>query len=131
MSLLTIFTSVPELQVDYVTAGTVNDSTVVVAFKYPVIAEDYGNGFTIKVAGSNATISSATRQSNHRLVYFVLSAPIAGGETIEVVYDASAGTYSKEDLTIDFDVTGGVNLIGSNLWFNVDTNSGQIVTLGL
>lgn len=124
MSLLTVFTPDPELQVRSAVVGTVDDSTVVVTFAFPVIAEDYSDGITIEVDAVGATITAAARQSNHRVVHFTLDTPVTGGQTLAVVYDASSGSYSREDPAIDFDVSAGANAIGANYWFDNPSNSG-------
>lgn len=66
--------------------GTVNASTVAVTFSIDVSASDYAAGVTIKVNGSGATISSATRQANHAVVYYVISAAVANGDAVTWEY---------------------------------------------
>ena len=133
MSLLTIFSVAPNLQVASTAIGGVGNDTITVTFAFSVIAEDYSDGISIEVAGAPAVISSATRQADHKVVKFVLSAPVGGGENVEIIYDASAGTYSKEDLLIDFDIQSAAtgNQVGMTLWFDQTYSSGHIVTLGL
>jgi hypothetical protein len=68
--------------------GNVDASTVVVTFTLPVAAagSDYKSGVTIKVNGVAAVISSATRQANTAVVYYVLATPVAHGDAVTWEY---------------------------------------------
>ncbi len=74
--------------------GNVAADTVAVTFSVDVSASNYATGVTIKVNGSAATISSATRQSNHAIVYYVLSAAVVNGDT--VTWEYSGGSIVNE-----------------------------------
>lgn len=74
--------------------GNVNASTVSVTFSVNVSASNYATGVTIKVNGSAATISSATRQANHAVVYYALSAAVVNGNT--VTWEYSGGNITNE-----------------------------------
>lgn len=68
--------------------GSIDNSTVAVTFSGPVsaIGDDYASGVTIKVNDSAVAVSSATRQSNHALVYYVLGAVVHSGDTVTWEY---------------------------------------------
>lgn len=66
--------------------GNVDASTVVVTFTENINAAAYDNGVTINVNGSTAVISSATRQANHAIVYYVLNAPVIHTDVVTFRY---------------------------------------------
>jgi hypothetical protein len=130
MSLLTAFSTDPELQIRDINVGRVSDSIVEVTFATNVVAVSYTAGITIEVDGAGAEITSAARQTDHRKVQFTMTAPITQAQTVDVVYDASSGNYNAEDSLIDFDKSGH-NWVGAGLWFDTVTDSGHIITVGL
>lgn len=77
--------------------GTVDASTIKLDLSENVSSSDYKTGVTIKVNGSTATISSATRQVNHSCIYYVLSTPVMGTDT--VTWEYSGGDYTNEDVS--------------------------------
>lgn len=81
---------------DSAEVGSVNASTVVVTFTHEVSASNYGTGVVIKVNGSGATISTSTRQANHAIVYYTLSAPCISTDTVTWEYSAAAGEIVAE-----------------------------------
>jgi hypothetical protein len=85
--------NVAEVHPTFVSAevGTVNATTVAVTFSEAVAAvgSDYLTGVTIKVNTVAATISSATRQANQAVVYYVLASAVVYGDTITWEYVAA------------------------------------------
>ena len=91
---------------DYAEIGLVSASTVVVRFSIAVTASNYASGVTIKKNGSTQTISSATRQSDHTVVRYVLSAPADANDTVTWEYAKADGTLASEfDGTVLEDVS--------------------------
>ena len=80
--------------------GTVDATTVAVTFSTNVIAasSDYLTGVTIRVNSIAASISSATRQSNHKIVYYVIPA-VDGNDVVTFSYSAVTGKIKNEDDT--------------------------------
>lgn len=74
--------------------GNVDASTVAVTFDKNVSSSDYSTGVTIKVNSAAATISSAARQTDHAIVYYVLSAAAVSGDT--VTWEYSGGVIVSE-----------------------------------
>jgi hypothetical protein len=83
---------------DSAEVGTVDASTVVDAFDQDISASNYSDGVTIKVNGSGVTISSATRQSNHAIVYYVIPVLWHGsGDAVTWEYAKVSGDIVAED----------------------------------
>lgn len=77
--------------------GAVNASTVAVTFDGDVTASDYATGVTIKVNGTATSITSATRQSNHAIVYYVIPVLWHGsGDTVTWEYASGSGNIISE-----------------------------------
>lgn len=77
--------------------GTVNASTVAVTFDSDVSASDYGAGVTIKVNGTDTSITSATRQTNHAIVYYVIPVLWHGsGDVVTWEYASGSGNIVSE-----------------------------------
>ena len=116
--------------------GNVDTSTVEATFTAAIISPgaDYSAGVTIKQDTVAATISSATRQTNHRVVYYVLAAPADSSEVITFAYDKDTGDVKAEvgsrplKSIIDRSV---INYIGSHIRFSQADNSGHLATLGV
>lgn len=81
--------------------GNVDPSTVVVTFSDSVVGQNYSFGVTIKVNGTPVSILSATRQSNHALVYYVLSVTCLNTDVI-------TWGYVKDNGFIQAETTGAV-----------------------
>lgn len=71
--------------------GTVSATTVAVTFSKSVKASSYSAGVIVKVDGTPATISSATRQATKSIVHYVLSAAVTTGQTVTWEYAAIDG----------------------------------------
>ena len=77
--------------------GSVNGSTIVVTFSTDITASNYATGVTIKVNNVATTITSATRQTNHAIVRYVIPIPWHGsGDTLTWEYDADTGNIVGE-----------------------------------
>lgn len=87
--------------------GTVNALTVVVTFDSNISASDYSAGVTIKVNGTSTSITSATRQANHAIVYYVIPVLWHGsGDTVTWEYASGSGNIVAEsDSTLLGDVS--------------------------
>jgi hypothetical protein len=70
--------------------GLVNATTVAILFSENITASNYATGVTIKKNTVTQTISSATRQSDNRLVYYVLSTAVEYGDA--VTWEYTGGT---------------------------------------
>lgn len=77
--------------------GTVNASALDVTFDQDVSAADYSNGVTIKVNGAATSITSATRQSNHAIVRYVIPVLWHGsGDAVTWEYASGSGNIIAE-----------------------------------
>jgi hypothetical protein len=74
----------------------VDAATVAVTFSGNVTASDYTLGVTIEVDDVEETISSGTRQTNHALVYYVLSAPVTDASVVTWAYAKASGSIVAE-----------------------------------
>jgi hypothetical protein len=111
--------------------GDVALTTVEVRFNTDVVSptDDYISGVTIKRNSVSQTISSATRQSNHRLVHYVLDTDMDINDAITFEYDDDFGDYQIEDTgndAGDIAAESMVNYIGSHLYFNRADSSGWL-----
>lgn len=77
--------------------GTVLATTVAATFSVNLNAtgSDFKTGFTIKVNGGAVAIGTATRQSNHAIIYFTVPAVIAL-DTVTIEYAHPAGVVFNE-----------------------------------
>lgn len=75
--------------------GAVLATTVAVTFSTEITSSDYKAGVIIKVNTVSKTISSATRQTDHKVVYYVIPA-VANGETVTWEYAALTGVIASE-----------------------------------
>jgi hypothetical protein len=91
-SLLTVTDNVAEVPPEFDSAevGTVDATTVAVTFDSDVVATNYATGVTIKVNNVAQAISSATRQTDHSVVYYVIPAVIST-DTVTWAYSATTG----------------------------------------
>jgi hypothetical protein len=80
--------------------GTVDDVTVVLTLNEDVVASDYALGFTIKKNDVEQTISSATRQTDHAVIYFVLADAVEEGDSVNIEYNMSDGGIVSETGTV-------------------------------
>ena len=87
--------------------GTVNDTTLAVTFSTEVTAGDYSDGVTVEVDGSPVEISSATRQTDHTKVHYVIPAVVFGGVVTWSYDDLTGGIASEVDGSPLDDVTDG------------------------
>ena len=75
--------------------GTVANDTVVLTFSEDIVAPDYALGFTIKINGEVTEILSATRQTNHAVIHFVI-AEATSTDVLTIEYDSLIGGISSE-----------------------------------
>ena len=122
--------------ISYVGTVSTYSDVIEVCFNRPVNSPgaDYSLGVTINVNASPATISSAARQSDTRIVWYTLAAEVDANDVITWEYDSGVGdledaTNSTTLPTVAAQST--TNYIGSHWWFNFDENSGHILTTGL
>lgn len=100
--------------------GTVNDTTLVLTLSENIIsanvsAPNYLAGFSVKVNGVDVEITSATRQTNHAIIYFVLVNPIVFGDIVSIEYNSEIGGIRSQTGTVYLnsfseDVTNNVPL---------------------
>lgn len=76
--------------------GNVDDTTVALTLSENVVSNDYSLGFTIKVDGVTGIVSSATRQSTHSIIYFVLASAVTHGQAVTIEYDSTSGGIISE-----------------------------------
>lgn len=79
--------------------GTVADTTVVVTFSTAISAADYAAGVTIKVDTVAAVIDSATRQTDHTVVHYVIPAVTSVSVVTWEYDDLTGGIVSEQDST--------------------------------
>jgi len=78
--------------------GTINAYTIPVTFSEDISASNYAAGVTIKVNGVSTTITSATRQSNHAIVRYVIPVLYHGsGDVVTWEYNSAVGNIVSED----------------------------------
>ena len=109
--------------------GDVTNATVAVTFSEEVFSADFTVGITIKINGVSATISSATKQGDPILVYYVLTAPYAdANDGITFEYSDVAGDYADgaSNQMGDVAATAITNNVGRHLRFNDAPNSMHI-----
>jgi len=87
--------------------GTVDATTLVVVFSTEVTADDYAAGVTIEVDEEEVEISSATRQTDHTTVHYVIPAVENGAEVTWSYDDDTGGIVSEVDSTPLDDVSAG------------------------
>ena len=79
--------------------GAVAATTLVVTFTTEVSSADYAAGVTIKVDTVAAAIASATRQTNHAVVHYIIPA-VTSIEVVTWEYDdLTGGIVSEQDST--------------------------------
>jgi hypothetical protein len=71
--------------------GSIDEYTVVIVFDEYIVGTNYATGVTIKKGGATQTIVSATRQADHNVVRYVLSAAIISTDTVTWEYSAATG----------------------------------------
>jgi hypothetical protein len=100
--------------------GDVGTTTIEVQFTGNVTATDYKAGVTIKVNAISQTINTATRQADHRFVFFVLAAATDVDDTITWEYDDNLGDYEDDlgDPMLDITAQAVTNLVGSHLYYD-------------
>lgn len=81
--------------------GMVDASTLVLTLNQNIVSANvntpnYKAGFSIQVNGVNNVITSATRQSNHAVIYFSLTTAVTHGQTVKIIYDESQGGIRSE-----------------------------------
>lgn len=91
--------------------GTVDASTVVITFDQNITASNYATGVTIKVNTVTQVISSATRQANHAIVYYVIP-EAEEGDTVTWQY--TGGNIAAED-----DATALATVTAQNVTNNI------------
>lgn len=75
--------------------GAVADTTVVVTFTTEITASNYATGVTITVDSAPVEIASATRQSDHTKVRYVIPA-VTAGQVVLWSYDDATGLIESE-----------------------------------
>lgn len=112
--------------------GDTNNNTVEVTFSLDVFASDYAAGVTIKQNGVAMTINSATRQSDHAIVFFVVAEDIDINDVITFEYDDDFGDFESEvDGTdmLDVSAQATTNYVGSHFYFDEEWCSGHLLHL--
>ena len=100
--------------------GDVATTTVEVHFSGNVNASNYSAGVTIRVNSVAQTISSATRQSDHTQVFYVIAGTVDVDDVVTFQYDDATGDY-QDDLGAQMDdiaATQTTNYVGSHLYFD-------------
>jgi hypothetical protein len=120
--------SVSVLDVAAAEAGDVGTTTVEVRFTQNVNATDYKAGVTIKVNSISQTINTATRQGDHRYVYYVIASAADADDSITWEYDSGAGDYQDDEGNPmgDISATPVTNYIASHFYFDTADDSGWL-----
>ena len=107
--------------------GDVTNPTVAVTFSENVASgtNDFKTGVTIKINAVAATINTATRQSNHAIVYYVLATAADANDTITFEYSDAAGDIADDagNQMGDIAAVGVTNNVGTHYWFDNDADS--------
>jgi hypothetical protein len=111
--------------------GDVLNTTVEVLFNESISSptSDYKTGVTIKANAVSQTISTATRQANHKLVHYVLDTALDADDTITWEYDDDLGDMEAEDDATplgDVSAQAVTNWIGTHLYFNQADDSAWV-----
>jgi hypothetical protein len=112
--------------------GDVTNATVAVNFSEAVFSANFAVGVTIKINGIAATITSATKQSDPVLVYYVLQTPYSdANDLITFEYSDVAGDYADlvGNQMGDVVATSVTNNVGRHLRFNDAPNSMHLAWL--
>lgn len=112
--------------------GDTDTTTIEITFSGGVVASLYDAGVTIKINSVATTIISATRQSDHAVVYFVVADAVDINDVVTFEYDDDFGDYASESTTgalTDIAASGTTNYVGSHLWFNTGEDSGHLAYL--
>jgi hypothetical protein len=106
-------------------AGDVGTTTVEVRFTQNVNATDYKAGVTIKVNSISQTINSATRQADHRYVYYVIASAADADDVITWEYDSGAGDYQDDEGNPMGDISAVTvtNYIATHFYFDTADDS--------
>lgn len=89
-------TSGVEPEFDSAEIGNVDEFTVVVTFTENIVASDYSGGVTIKVNDEVKEIDSAIRQSDHAVVYYVLTEEVLDTDVVTWEYNMQSGGIISE-----------------------------------
>lgn len=108
--------------------GDIDRATLEVTFDRDIFSpgSNYALGVVIKKNTITQTINSATRQSNHAIVHYVLS---TNGDTNDVFtweYDDATGDIEAETGGADLEdvaAQSAVNYIGSHLYFDTEEDA--------
>lgn len=113
--------SVSVLTVAGAEAGDVGTTTIEVQFSQNVNSTDYKAGVTIKVNSISQTINTATRQADHRYVYYVIASAADADDAITWEYDSGAGDYQDDEGNPmgDISATAVTNYIGSHFYHDI------------
>lgn len=103
--------------------GDVLNTTVAIRFSENIYSPttDYKSGVTIKVNSVSRTINTATRQTDHHYVHYVIDIACDANDAITWEYDDDFGDMESEDSGNPLgDVTAETvdNWIGSHLYYN-------------
>jgi hypothetical protein len=99
--------------IDSAEVGTVEATTLVVTFTTEVASDDFTDGVTIDVDDEPVEITSATRQTDHTVVHYVIPA-VSFGSVVTWSYDDDTGDIHSEadgsplDDVTDAEVTNNV-----------------------
>lgn len=105
--------------------GDVGYTTIEITFDIDVSSPtpDYKTGATIKVNSVSQTINTATRQADHKVVYYVIDTAVDANDVITWEYDDDLGDIESElDGTnmLDVSATGATNYVGSHLYYSTE-----------
>jgi hypothetical protein len=78
--------------------GTVSDTTLVVMFDSNMASADFAEGVTIEVNSTPVTISSATRQADHKEVQYVIDPAVVNGDDVTWEYDGTGSIAGEANL---------------------------------
>ncbi|MDQ1307668.1 MAG: hypothetical protein QG671_3501 [Actinomycetota bacterium] len=113
--------------------GDVDTSTIVSQFAEAVYSPsgNYGTGVSVTDDGTPVVVSSATRQTDHSYVYYVLHDPAGIASVVRWSYvpgDLAADSDPSKKVA-DSGWMAVVNRIGTHLWFNEGEESGHLASV--
>jgi hypothetical protein len=113
--------------------GDVDESTVVVTFSRAINSPALGYDAGVAIDNGGAVgIDSATRQTNHAIVYYAIDTPVDLPDTPTWAYTAASGDLEGEGDSIAMDdiaATPVTNYVGSHAYFDRASDSGHVASV--
>ncbi len=110
--------------------GSFDAFTIAVTFNHNINADNYATGVTIKANGASQAITTAIRQDNHSVVYYIIPPTWYGlGGALTWEYNSAVGNIKNENSNIPV-ITISSRTVVNNVTFDNFAGSGTIVQAG-